>query len=114
MSVKIGHFSHVFHMVFHIHTPSSVLCCFFFFFAPLIKDEDSTLFKSLTNEELILYTQQKRQSHAFFPQKITSFSPDCKVAQGMENTEYTALEATRVTKKKFKKCQMINDILFNL
>ena len=24
MSVKIGHFSHVFHMVFHIHTPSSV------------------------------------------------------------------------------------------
>ena len=23
-SVKIGHFSHVFHMVFHIHTPSSV------------------------------------------------------------------------------------------
>ena len=22
-SVKIGHFSHVFHMVFHIHTPSS-------------------------------------------------------------------------------------------
>ena len=23
MSVKIGHFSHVFHMVFHIHTPSS-------------------------------------------------------------------------------------------
>ena len=24
-SVKIGHFSHVFHMVFHIHTPSSVL-----------------------------------------------------------------------------------------
>ena len=25
MSVKIGHFSHVFHMVFHIHTPSSVL-----------------------------------------------------------------------------------------
>ena len=30
-SVKIGHFSHVFHMVFHIHTPSSVRiwrwCC---------------------------------------------------------------------------------------
>ena len=26
-SVKIGHFSHVFHMVFHIHTPSSV-CLF--------------------------------------------------------------------------------------
>ena len=25
-SVKIGHFSHVFHMVFHIHTPSSVWC----------------------------------------------------------------------------------------
>ena len=24
MSVKIGHFSHVFHIVFHIHTPSSV------------------------------------------------------------------------------------------
>ena len=24
-SVKIGHFSHVFHMVFHIHTPSSVV-----------------------------------------------------------------------------------------
>ena len=24
MSVKTGHFSHVFHMVFHIHTPSSV------------------------------------------------------------------------------------------
>ena len=70
----------------------------FFFFAPL-KDENSTLFKSLTNGELILYTQQKRQSHAFFPQKITSFSPDCKVAQGMENTEYTALEATMVTKK---------------
>ena len=23
MSVKTGHFSHVFHMVFHIHTPSS-------------------------------------------------------------------------------------------
>ena len=23
-SVKMGHFSHVFHMVFHIHTPSSV------------------------------------------------------------------------------------------
>ena len=25
-SVKIGHFSHVFHMVFHIHTPSSGPC----------------------------------------------------------------------------------------
>ena len=24
-SVKIGHFSHVFHMVFHIHTPSSAI-----------------------------------------------------------------------------------------
>ena len=24
-SVKIGHFSHIFHMVFHIHTPSSVI-----------------------------------------------------------------------------------------
>lgn len=38
------------------------------------------------------------------PQKITSFSPDCKVAQGMENTQYTALEAKMVTKvKKIKK-----------
>ena len=26
MSVKTGHFSHVFHMVFHIHTPSSEVC----------------------------------------------------------------------------------------
>ena len=26
-SVKIGHFSHVFHMVFHIHTPSSAYRC---------------------------------------------------------------------------------------
>ena len=25
MSVKTGHFSHVFHMVFHIHTPSSAI-----------------------------------------------------------------------------------------
>ena len=25
-SVKTGHFSHVFHMVFHMHTPSSVIC----------------------------------------------------------------------------------------
>ena len=43
------------------------------------------------------------------PQKITSFSPDCKVAQGMENTEYTALEATMVTKIKKKLKKMPND-----
>ena len=30
-----------------------------------LKDENLTLFKSLTNGELILYIQQKRQSHAF-------------------------------------------------
>ena len=31
MSVKTGHFSHVFHMVFHIHTPSSVWAWDMFF-----------------------------------------------------------------------------------
>lgn len=87
----------------HVYKITNIAQNVALFFVPLKDHENVTLFKSLTNGELILYTQQKKESHAFDNSTKKYFLiPDCKVAQGMESTEYTALVATMVTKKTSK------------